>query len=264
MTLGVSEAVHEVRLFEDLRAMSAAAADHVSQVALDAVRTHGRFAIALSGGNTPRPLYALLAKEPHASRIPWDVVHVFWGDERCVPLDRPDNHYTMASDLFLSKVPIPDANIHRMRGEASDPKDAAREYESELHSFFGPEKADFPRFDLVLLGLGDDGHTASLYPGAEGLKKFSRLVVAHYVPQRSQYRITLTYPVINNARQICFLVVGKEKSQALRSVLRLETAEPMVPAHGIKPIDGKIVWFVDQGAVSLIRGDVDHPFEQRR
>lgn len=264
MTLVVGEAVHEVRLLEDLSAMSDAAASHVTEVGLAAVRAHGRFTICLSGGNSPQRLYTSLAQEPYASRMPWDFVHVFWGDERCVSLDRPDNHFVMASERFPTWVPIPLNHIHRMRGEAADPKDAAREYESDLHSFFGLEKGNFPRFDLVLLGLGEDTHTASLYPGTDGIHERSRLTISHYVPQRSQFRITLTFPVINNAAQVCFLVAGTEKAQALRTVLEADATETVAPARFIKPIQGKIVWFVDRKAASMLCRDDLSPSELRR
>ena len=254
MTLVVGEAVHEVRLLEDLSAMSDAAASHVTEVGLAAVRAHGRFTICLSGGNSPQRLAHVTGPRTGTPLGCHGISSTSSGDERCVSLDRPDNHFVMASERFLTRVPIPLNHIHRMRGEAVIRK-MLPVNTRVICIVLRPGEGNFPRFDLVLLGLGEDADTASLYPGTDGIHERSRLTISHYVPQRSQFRITLTFPVINNAAQVCFLVAGTEKAQALRTVLEADATETVAPARFIKPIQGKIVWFVDRKAASMLCRD---------
>jgi len=237
----------ELRIFKDLLELSVHAAARFVELALDCVKRQGEFTVCLSGGSTPVDTYDLLGREPHRSAIPWGKVHIFWGDERCIPLDRPDNHYTLASELFLRKVRIPKSNIHRMRGEADDPTAAADEYQAMLQSFFKLSPGTYPRFDLILLGMGEDGHTASLYPGTRGLEEQEGLVAGHYVPQRKGFRLTLTLPVLCNAAQVMFMVSGKSKATALRSVLR-RPDEKVLPAQMVRPLNGTLVWLVDEAA----------------
>jgi 6-phosphogluconolactonase len=243
----------EIQVFPDPSAMSLHAAGLIAELAGRPVDREGRFTLCLSGGSTPRETYALLAAPQLADEIPWPGVHIFWGDERCIPLERPDNHFTMTSDLLFSKVPIPAENIHRMRGEADDPEEAARDYELELIRFFGLKRGEIPRFDLVLLGMGEDGHCASLYPGTAGLAERGDLVVAHYVPQREGHRLTLTLRVLNNARQIIFLVTGESKAEALKAVLDGENDEADLPAGRVRPRKGKVRWLVDRAAAGLLQ-----------
>jgi len=237
-----------LEVFSDLDELSLQAAMGFVREARRTVETEGRFTVCLSGGSTPRATYSLLAKEPLRTEVPWNAVHIFWGDERCIPLDQRDNHYTMTYDLMLSKVPIPAQNIHRMRGEAKDPEEAAKDYEAMLGSFFRLRPNEFPNFDLILLGMGEDGHTASLYPGTPGLKETRRLVISHYVPQRRQRRLTLTIPTINHARQVMFLVAGAAKAHALREVWADEAPGLNLPSAYVKPDRGRVVWLVDQDA----------------
>jgi len=238
----------EVRIFRDLHELSAFAAMRFAELAVTCVEEQGRFAACLSGGSTPRETFALLAEEPHRSSVPWESVHIFWGDERCVPLKHPDNHFTMTSGLFLEHVGIPASNVHRMRGEAAEPRAAAAEYQAMLEAFFSLSRGGVPRFDHIFLGLGEDGHTASLYPGTPGLEEKSALVVAQYVPQREQFRLTVTLPVLCNGADVVFLAAGETKSHALRSVLQKYDHEQDVPARKVRPVDGRLSWFVDEAA----------------
>jgi 6-phosphogluconolactonase len=243
----------EIQIFADQFALSLHAAEFIAEAAGRVVGTAGRFTLCLSGGSTPRQTYALLAAPPLVDKIPWRDVHIFWGDERCIPLERPDNHFTMTSDLLLSKAPIPPENIHRMRAEAEDPEAAAGDYELELRRFFGLKRGEIPRFDLVLLGMGDDGHCASLYPRTSGLAENEKLVVAHYVPQREGHRLTLTLPTLNNARDVIFLVTGKSKAKALKAVIEGKDDEADPPARRVRPRNGNVRWFVDRAASGLLQ-----------
>ncbi len=242
----------EVNVFSDLTELSHYAANRFAELSRLHVEHSERFTVCLSGGSTPLDTYALLAAPPLSHDIPWHAIHIFWGDERCIPLSRPDNHYTMASELMLSKVPVPPANIHRMRGEADNPDQAAREYEQMLSDFFGLNPGEFPTFDLILLGMGADGHTASLFPGTPGYRENARMVVAHYVPQVEMYRLTLTLPVLNNAGNVIFLASGEAKAAALRRVWETETGEggSDLPARHVRPSRGKLYWLVDKAAAS--------------
>lgn len=231
-------------------ALAEEAAQAVAGAAEEAVRLRGRFTLALSGGSTPRRLYARLASPPFRSRIDWARVHVFWGDERCVPPDHPDSNYRLADESLLSKVPIPPEQIHRMRGEESDPERAALDYSQELMRVFGLKPGEHPRFDLVLLGLGADGHTASLFPGSPALNENRRLAVATYAELIKAYRLTLTLPVLNAAAQVIFLASGAEKAEVLRAVLQ-ERPSPSRPASLVRPERGTL-WFVDRAATTRL------------
>ena len=214
------------------------------------VTENGRFSVVLSGGSTPKSLYTLLATPGFCNSIRWSQVYLFWGDERCVPLDHPDSNYRMAHEALISKVPIPKENIFRMKGERS-PQDAADEYEQELIKYFNLTEATLPCFDLILLGLGEDGHTASLFPGSIALTETKHLVTAPYVEHLKTHRLTLTLPVLNNSAFIFFLVAGINKAPVLREVLQSESDDNDFPAQKIKPQKGKLVWFVDKAAANL-------------
>ena len=213
------------------------------------VTENGRFSVVLSGGSTPKSLYALLATPEFCNSIRWSQVYLFWGDERCVPPDHPDSNYRMAHEALISKVPIPKENIFRMKGERS-PQDAADEYEQELIKYFNLTEATLPCFDLILLGLGEDGHTASLFPGSIALTETKHLVTAPYVEHLKTHRLTLTLPVLNNSAFIFFLVAGINKAPVLREVLQSESDENDFPAQKINPQKGKLVWFVDRAAAN--------------
>lgn len=234
-------------LCDDPAALSREAAARLVQRANEAVAARSRFTLALSGGSTPRALYLRLAASPWRERIPWKATHVFWGDERCVPPDHPDSNYGMAHTALLAHVPIPAGNVHRLHGEM-DPATAAAEYEGVLRAVFGLQPGELPRFDLILLGLGEDGHTASLFPGTAAVHERERLVVAHWVEKLNAYRLTLTPPVLNAAAEVVFLVAGAAKAGVLRQVLKGEYEPDRYPAQIVRPADGTLVWLVDRAA----------------
>ena len=240
----------ELKVFDDLDELARAAAEEITRSAEEAIAERGWFTIALSGGNTPKPVYRLLAKEP---RIDWDRVHVFWGDDRHVPPNHPESNFGMAMDTLLSKVSIPLDNVHRMRTEKEDAERAAEEYAWTLRSAFGLEEGEWPRFDLVLMGIGEDGHTASLFPGSEAVRERSRLVVAPWVSSLGTFRITLTAPVFNHAALALFLVSGEEKAEALRAVLEGDFQPDRFPAQIVRPEEGKLLWLVDRAAARCLR-----------
>jgi 6-phosphogluconolactonase len=239
----------DVRVFADATALCAAAEEEFAKRCDDAITEHGIFTVALSGGSTPRALYERLA----VCDLPWDRVELFFGDERCVPPDHKDSNYRMVRETLIAKVPVLGENVHRMRGEHKDPKIAAREYEIELETAFQLPFGDYPRFDLVLMGLGADGHTASLFPGSTALNE-RRLVCATHVAKLDAWRITLTQSVFDHAACALFLVAGAEKAAALRSVLQPKPGEELLPAALIDPVNGEILWFVDQAAAGGRRG----------
>ena len=216
-----------------------------------AAAPHGeldRFSVALAGGRTPKRVYELLATDQFKNRIEWSRVHLFFGDERCVPPDHPDSNYAMACETLISKVRIPPLNVHRIVGEG-DANENAAAYEKELRRFF--VGLAWPQFDLVLLGMGDDGHTASLFPHSEALDEVSQWVIAARNEGLGQHRITLTIPVFNHATHTVFLVTGKEKAQPLSQVLRSQPGTELLPVQAIKPIQGTLEWLVDRDAASL-------------
>ncbi|MBN2054731.1 6-phosphogluconolactonase [bacterium] len=238
--------------------LAAGAAEFVVRCAGQAMAEHGCFTIALAGGATPRLAYGLLAREPMAGRMPWEHVHVFWSDERNVPPDHPDSNYLMAHAALLSLVPIPTANIHRMPGEAK-PEEAARHYHDEVLTFFFDRKLltagdgrRRPRFDLILLGLGSDGHTASLFPGSSAIEERDRLVVAWYVDSLEAWRITFTPWLINGAARICFLVAGERKAAVLKTVLEGPRRPMELPAQAVRPVHGNLFWLLDEAAAALL------------
>lgn len=236
-----------VCICENPRELAHRAARHIADAAAAAVSERGRFSLCLSGGDTPVDTYSVLGSELRES-VPWPAVHVFWGDERCIPLDRPDSHFTLASRLLLSRVPIPPENIHRPRGEAADPAAAAIEYEAVLREWFG-HPDHLPTFDLVLLGMGEDGHVASLFPGTDGWAERERWVVDHHVVKRGERvrRLTLTMPVLTAAREVMLLVSGELKAEMLSAVLR---GDADVPARELNAAAADVYWMVDARAAA--------------
>ncbi|MFY9268851.1 MAG: 6-phosphogluconolactonase [Candidatus Manganitrophaceae bacterium] len=220
--------------------------------AQEAVSLRGRFSVALAGGATPGTLYRSLASAAFSEEIPWKSVHLFWGDERAVPPDHPDSNYRMADEALISHVPIPSENVHRMPGERSDLQAAAMEYEEALRIFFKPSEERWPSFDLILLGIGSDGHTASLFPGSPVLRETVRWVAAPYVEKLKAARFTLTLPVLNHARRVIFLVAGKEKAPIMREVLSANPPLTDLPARLVQPRKGGRLFFLDQEAAGLI------------
>jgi 6-phosphogluconolactonase len=240
----------KVEVFHDKSELIRAEAERIVTLAGEAMRARGRCLIALSGGSTPRPLYELLATAPYADRIDWARVHLFWGDERCVPPDHPDSNYRMTRQALLDRVAIPAENVHRIRGE-DEPHQAAEAYERVLRDFFGSEDRPARSFDLVLLGMGPDGHTASLFPGTAAEAESQRWAMAVHVERpREMWRVTLTTIVLNAAADVTFLVAGNDKATRLREVLQ-EGAQ--LPAQRIKPTSGALHWMVDAAAGSSLR-----------
>ena len=223
-----------------------AAAEFV-RLAKESRHDRGRFTVALSGGSTPRALYSLLAAPEYKERIFWPQVHLFWGDERCVPPDHADSNYRMVRESLLSKIQISEANVHRMAGE-KEPRIAAAEYEEELKDFFQLAPGAFPRFDLILLGLGEDGHTASLFPGSDALEETKLLVTATYVAKLNSHRLTLALPVLNHGAVVLFLVTGASKAPVVKEILREDGRAARFPAAQVQPLDGRLVWLLTEDA----------------
>ena len=237
-----------IRVYADFEALSRAAADLFVSEARRAAEARGRFSVLLAGGETPRRTYELLATSPFRDRVPWPVVHIFWGDERCVPPDDSRSNTSMARRALLDHVPVHPAQIHPIACSGS-PGEGAAEYEELLRSFFA---ADMPGFDLAFLGLGENGHTASLFPGTAALEERTRWVAEVYVPEEKLHRVTLTAPVINRTAVVAFLVAGSAKADVLRKVLE-GTADPLLlPARLIKPVKGELLWMVDREAAQLL------------
>jgi 6-phosphogluconolactonase len=239
----------QIEIFPDPSALARAAAERFIRLAAEAIAAGGQFSVGLSGGSTPRALFALLATAEYARQVDWPNTHFFWGDERCVPPDHPDSNYRMARELLLEHVPLPAENIHRMHGE-TEPEQAAAEYEQILRMFFAPEEPALPRFDVLLQGLGEDGHTASLFPGTRALYERARWVMDNYVPRLDMWRITLTTTAINAAARVIFLVEGHNKAETLRAVLRGPHLPEKYPAQFIQPVDGELIWMVDEAAAA--------------
>ncbi len=246
----------ELRVFPDLESLSRAAADAVADLICSALhhtvrgsaaQRQDRFALALSGGHTPKRLYELLANES-GGRVPWSHVHLFWGDERYVPSTDVRSNFGMFRQALLGRVSIPSENVHAMPTDFPDPEDAARAYERGLRDFFGGE---WPEFDLVLLGLGPDGHTASLFPGSAALAEKRRCVVPAQSPVEPAQRLTLTLPVLNHAARVHFLAAGADKAGPLRRALADPPDPAACPASAVRPERGEVVWWVDQSAAEI-------------
>lgn len=238
-----------IRVCTDPEALSFAAAELFAAEARQAVQARGRFVVALSGGNTPQRTYELLTQEPFREQIPWQHTHVFWGDERCVPSDDQRNNARLAHQTLLDHVPIPCEQVHPMVCDHF-PRESAVGYESLLRGFFN---AGRPRFDLILLGLGENGHTASLFPGTSVIEDQQCWVAEVYVADEGLHRLTLTAAAINQAALVVFLVSGSGKAQILRKVLKAAQDPGSMPAQLIKPLDGGLLWLVDKEAARLLR-----------
>lgn len=242
----------QIRILTTPQELFAAAAEEIVRLANDAVAARGRFTLALSGGSTPKNLYTLLATNARTA-FPWDRTFFFWGDERHVPPDDPDSNYRMVNEAMLSKVPVAAGNVFRVPAENPDAAAVAEQYEKTLRKFFQLGLPDFPRFDLTLLGMGPDGHTASLFPGTAALKEKSRLFVANWIEKLKTHRLTLTLPVLNAARSVAFLVSGMDKAAVLRTVLEDSGASgDQYPSKLVRPTDGELIWFLDRAAASAL------------
>ena len=242
----------QIHRYPSLEHLSRAAAEYICEIAERAIKERGIFTFVLSGGTTPRLLYEELAREPYADRFAWQHWRLFWGDERCVPSDSPDSNYSLALQTLISKVDVPPSNIHRIPATTGSPKAVAAEYETTLREFFQASAASdpstsFPSFDLVLLGMGADGHTASLFPGDAALEERASWVVAVEGSSASPpvQRITLTFPVFNEAKCVLFLVAGSNKLKVLLEILNNPHTATYPAAH-VQPL-GRLLWFIDEG-----------------
>jgi 6-phosphogluconolactonase len=233
-----------IRVLPDSTALADAAARQIVEWAQAAIDARGAFSVALSGGSTPRELHLRLSRPPLKDQLDWARVHIFFGDERCVAPDDPQSNYRMARETLLDQLPIPAGHVHRMKGEMP-PDEAAAQYEREMKAFFGD---DPPRLDVILLGMGDNGHTASLFPGLTAVHENERWVMAEYVAEVGMWRITLTPVVINLGREVVFLVSGGGKASMLRQVLQGPFAPDERPAQIVRPTPGEVMWLVDAAA----------------
>ncbi len=235
----------QIKVAPDAAHVASTAADQILVAAQHSVRQHDHFSIALAGGHTPEALYNLLSRSPYREQIDWTKVEVFFGDERCVPPDSAESNFGMAQRALLSKVPIPGDNIYRMRGEIA-PEEAAKEYGMMLKEKFGERG-----LDLVLLGMGDDGHTASLFPHTEALKEREHRCVANFVPKLKSWRLTLSAPFLNRSEQVIVLVAGEEKAARVKEVLEGAHDPERLPIQLIEPASGTMLWVLDAGAAGM-------------
>jgi 6-phosphogluconolactonase len=226
-----------------------AVADTIVACLQQQIRSGGAATIALSGGTTPRGVYELLGSKEYRDRVEWKNVHLFWGDERCVGPAMPESNYRMANEALVRNIGIPSANVHRIHGEAQ-PAVAARDYETDIRRWFGLKEGEVPRFTLVLLGLGEDGHTASLFPGTRVLHENHRIVSEVFVESLNRFRVTLTFPAINNASTVLVLVSGRSKAEILKEVYT--AVDERFPAQRIDPTSGRLLWLVDSEAASQL------------
>jgi 6-phosphogluconolactonase len=243
----------EVRVLPDGPAIANRCAQKFVEIAAAAVREKGSFDVALAGGSTPKLLYSLLVNEPALrSQVPWDKMHVFFGDERHVKPDHPDSNFRMASETLFSKSPLRPEQVSRIKGEYPEAQDAAKEYDQLLRTHYKLAEGQFPRFDLILLGMGNEGHTLSIFPGTKALRETRRIAVHNWVGKVLMDRITLTAPAVNNAANVIFMVTGADKAPALTAVLERFYEPDQLPAQLIQPTNGSLLWLVDTTAGSLL------------
>ena len=239
-----------IEIYKDAISLATNAARHFISIGQQAIINRGRFSVTLAGGSTPRGLYTLLASETYKHQLDWDKVYVFWGDERLVPAESPESNFNLAKQTLLDHVPIPQQNIFRIQGEL-EPELASEIYSDVIKEFFqSNSEGSIPQFDMILLGLGEDGHTASLFPHTKALDEKTLLVAHNHVLKLDVWRITFTYRLINSAANILFLVSGESKAKTLRMVIEESHQPDRLPAQGIDPINGKLTWLVDKAAAS--------------
>jgi 6-phosphogluconolactonase len=238
-----------LQTFADAEAVSQAAAREFVRCATEAINARSKFTVALSGGSTPRRLYQLLADAPLRDRLDWGKVEIFWGDERSVPPDHADSNYRMANEAMLSRLPFPPERIHRLQAERSDRDKAAQDYQADIARAFGiSPTGEPPAFDLILLGMGPDAHTASLFPGSTALGETKKWVVPNWVEKFKTFRLTMTRTIINKARQVLFLVAGRDKAEPLLHVFTGPSNPSLYPSQLICPASGQLTWYVDVAA----------------
>lgn len=238
----------EIEIFPDTASLVDAAAELIVRLAHKVIGDGRRFSLVLAGGSTPKALYEQLASGVYQERLAWSQIDIFFGDERCVPADDPQSNFRMVNEAMLKYVPIPKVNIYAIEGDV-EPHEAAQKYEDKVRAYFGDGE---PRFDLVLLGMGEDGHTASLFPMTAAIHEQKQWVVAQYVEKLSDWRVTLTPVILNNAAHTVFFVAGETKAEALKAVLQGEKQVDSLPSQVIQPKDGNLSWYVDRAAASLL------------
>ncbi len=244
----------EIRILANGTAIARRAAQEFVQAAASGVREKGSFSVVLAGGSTPKALYSLLVNDPTLrSQVPWDKMHLFFGDERHVPPDHPDSNFRMATEAMISKSPMKPEQVTRIKGEYPDAGQAALEYEKALREYFKLKDGEYPRFDLVLVGMGNEGHTLSLFPGTKALHADGHIAVRNWVGKLYAERITLTAPAASNAVQVIFMVTGADKAPALKAVLEGPFEPEQLPAQLLQPKNGKLLWLVDAAAGSMLR-----------
>ncbi len=242
-----------LKTFANIEPLSQWAAEKIIESSREALLKRGRFLFALNGGGTPRRLFELLGSD-FRGQMDWDKIHIFWGDERCVPPDDKESNYGQAREMFLNRVDIPEPNIHRVKAEL-EPAEAAKDYSQTLKRFASPP-LEWPRFDLVLLGMGEDGHTASLFPGSSVDDTEPVLAVTGHYQGRPANRVTLTPRVLNSARTILFMVAGASKAETLSRVLGRERNPKQLPAQRIDPKDGEVIWLTDEAAAGKLSKEI--------
>lgn len=247
-------AQHHLQVKDNSDAVARAAADMFTRLAQEAVEERGRFTVALSGGSTPRLLYRLLASDAYRDRVPWDRIVFFFGDERWVPPTDDSSNYKLANDELFAKVGVDPANVFPVPTVGISPGEAADQYEQTLVEVFGIGQMEMPSFDLIFLGMGDDGHTASLFPGTDACHERERLVVAQWVDKVNMYRITLSPPVLQNARNVVFMVTGADKAETLKEVVHGPLNIDMYPSQLLREAKGEVTWLVDKAAAKLLEG----------
>jgi len=247
----------EIRILPDGAAIAKRAAQEFVQAAAEAVRIKGSFNVALAGGSTPKALYSLLVNDPALrSQVPWDKMHLFFGDERHVAPDHPDSNYRMALKAMISKSPLKPEQVTRIKGEYPDAEQAALEYEKALREYLKLKAGEYPRFDLFLAGMGNEGHTLSLFPGTKALHADRRIVVRNWIGKLYTERLTLTAPAASNAAHIIFMVTGTDKAPALKAVLEGPFEPEQLPAQLLQPQNGKLLWLVDTAAGSMLTSGI--------
>jgi 6-phosphogluconolactonase len=240
-----------IAIYPDIHTLSLQAAEYIVRIANESIALHGRFTIALTGGTTPGELYGLLGNEPYRSQIDWQLGHVFWGDERCVPRNNPDSNFHLAHEVLLKKIAIPESQIHPMPADQPDREAASQAYTVEMQRAF--RTSGTPSFDLIHLGMGPEGHTASLFPHQASLHEKQRLVMPVSVPKPPPDRLTFTPPLLNAARNVLFLVTGSEKADALQAVIEGEYQPEEYPAQIVRPTNGEMVWMLDRAVAQKIQ-----------
>jgi 6-phosphogluconolactonase len=252
----IQQSNYEILICSGPGELAREAARQFAEMAETCANRGGRFTVALSGGSTPKAMFQILAEKPFADTLPWSSIYFFWGDERCVPPDHAESNYRMANETLLSKVPIPRENIFRIPAEDEDHERAAANYSETIRQFFKSAGAEpeWPHFDLVFLGMGADGHTASLFPGTPALRVNDRIAAANYVEKLQSWRITLAAASINRASNIIFLVAGADKAPALKEVIEGQRNPELYPSQLIRPSNGALLWMVDEAAAKLLSG----------